>query len=263
MPILEAQGLVKSYRRHRVVNGVDLLVERGEIVGLLGPNGAGKTTSFRMICGMTDPDEGRVRLNGQDVTGWPMHRRAAEGGMGYLAQESSVFRKLTVEQNLLAIMELLGVGRKARKHRANQLLEQFEITSLRHRKADKLSGGERRRLEIARFLVSDPEIIMLDEPFAGIDPVTVQNIQRIIRKLRNQDIAFLITDHAAREILQIVDCCYVIDQGQCVCQGTPDKVKHDPEVQRRYLGELDPSEDLPGPVQEGADPSSSSRLMAS
>jgi len=263
VPILEAQGLVKSYRRRRVVNGVDLLVERGEIVGLLGPNGAGKTTSFRMICGMIDPDEGSVRLNGQDVTSWPMHRRAADGGMGYLAQESSVFRKLTVEQNLLAMMELLGVGRKERKRRCTQLLEQFEITSLRHRKADKLSGGERRRLEIARCLVSDPEIIMLDEPFAGIDPVTVQNIQAIIRKLRNQDIAFLITDHAAREILQIVDCCYVIDGGQVFCQGNPDKVKNDPEVQRRYLGELDPPQEPPVSLGNEEDPDAPTRLLAS
>ena len=183
--------------------------------------------------------------------------------MGYLAQESSVFRKLTVEQNLLAMMELLGVGRKERKRRCTQLLEQFEIASLRHRKADKLSGGERRRLEIARCLVSDPEIIMLDEPFAGIDPVTVQNIQGIIRKLRNQDIAFLITDHAAREILQIVDCCYVIDGGQVFCQGNPDKVKNDPEVQRRYLGELDPRQEPPVSLGNEEDPDAPTRLLAS
>ena len=247
MPILEARGLVKSFRRRRVVDGVDLIVEPGEIVGLLGPNGAGKTTTFRMICGMVDPDHGRVHLNDQDVTNWPMYRRASEGGMGYLAQESSVFRKLSVQQNLLAMMELLGFNRKQRKERCNDLLEKFEITHIRNSPAAKLSGGERRRLEIARCLVSDPEIIMLDEPFAGIDPVTVQNIQSIIQTLRNQDIAILITDHAAREILQIVDCCYVIDQGSVLCQGTPDEIRNHAEVRRRYLGDLEAAHGTPTP----------------
>lgn len=239
MPILEAEGLVKAYGRRRVVDGVDLLVERGELVGLLGPNGAGKTTTFRMICGMVEPDVGRVLLSDQDVTLWPMYRRARDGRMGYLAQESSVFRKLSVEQNLLAMMEMLGVGRKARKQRCDELLQRFEITHIRKSKAAKLSGGERRRLEIARCLLSDPDIIMLDEPFAGIDPVTVQNIQTVIKTLRNQGIAILITDHAAREILQIVDWCYVIDQGRVLCHGTSDEIRNHAEVKRRYLGELE------------------------
>ena len=247
MPLLECAGLVKDYPGKRAVDGVDFNVHRGEIVGLLGPNGAGKTTTFRMICGMVDPDQGRVQLNDQDVTNWPMYRRASDGGMGYLAQESSVFRKLSVQQNLLAMMELLGFHRKQRKERCNELLEKFEITHIRNSQASKLSGGERRRLEIARCLVSDPEIIMLDEPFAGIDPVTVQNIQAIIQTLRNQDIAILITDHAAREILQIVDCCYVIDQGSVLCQGTPDEIRNHAEVRRRYLGDLEAAHGTPAP----------------
>ena len=248
MPILEAQGLAKTYGRRRVVDGVNLEVEQGEIVWLLGPNGAGKTTCFRMICGMIDPDEGKVFLNATDVTGWPMYKRARDGGMGYLAQESSVFRKLTVEQNILAMLELLGVRRKARRDRCNRLLEQFAIKHIRKSRAAKLSGGERRRLEIARCLVSDPEIIMLDEPFAGIDPVTVQSIQAIIRDLKSQGISILITDHAAREILQIVDRCYVISEGCVLCHGTPEEIKRHPEVKRKYLGDLDgPSPTPPAP----------------
>jgi lipopolysaccharide export system ATP-binding protein len=248
MPILEAQGLAKTYGRRRVVDGVSMAVEQGEVVGLLGPNGAGKTTSFRMICGLIEPDEGRVFLNNNDVTQWPMYRRARDGGMGYLAQESSVFRKLTVEQNILAMLELLGVRRRARRERCKRLLEQFDITHIRKSKAAKLSGGERRRLEIARCLVSDPEIIMLDEPFAGIDPVTVQSIQGIIRDLKCQGISILITDHAAREILQTVDRCYVISEGCVLCHGTPDEIKSHEEVKRKYLGDLDgPSPTPPAP----------------
>ena len=250
MPILDVRGLVKTYGRRTVVDGVDFQVEAGEIVGLLGPNGAGKTTSFRMTCGLIEPDEGQVMLNGVDVTHWPMYRRAREGGMGYLAQESSVFRKLTVEQNLLGMMELLGIGWKARRQRCRDLLEQFQITKLRKSKAAKLSGGERRRLEIARCLVSDPEIILLDEPFAGIDPVTVQSIQGVIRDLSRQGISILITDHAAREILQLVDHCYVISDGHVLFHGTPEDVRAHPEVRRKYLGDdpdEDPSESTPRP----------------
>lgn len=239
MIILDVRGLVKSFGRRRVVDGVDLQVTQGEIVGLLGPNGAGKTTSFRMICGMLEPDAGSVYLSEQDVTSWPMYRRARDGGMGYLAQESSVFRKLTVEQNLLSMLELLGVSGKARRERCQELLEQFNIEGLRKSKASRLSGGERRRLEIARCLISEPEIIMLDEPFAGIDPITVQSIQTIIRDLRDQGISILITDHAAREILQIVDRCYVIDGGKVLCDGTPGEIKEHQEVRRRYLGDID------------------------
>lgn len=239
MRILEVQGLMKTYGRRKVVNGVDLYVDRREIVGLLGPNGAGKTTTFRMTCGLVEPDGGKVFLNGHDATNWPMYRRAREGGMGYLAQESSVFRKLTVEQNLLAMLELLGVAGPARRKRCDELLEQFDIARLRKSRAGKLSGGERRRLEIARCLVSNPEIIMLDEPFAGIDPVTVQSIQKIIRELRDQGISILITDHAAREILQVTERCYVIIAGSVRCQGPPDEVKRHPDVIANYLGEID------------------------
>jgi lipopolysaccharide export system ATP-binding protein len=239
MPILDVQGLCKTFKGRKVVDGVSFAVEAGEIVGLLGPNGAGKTTSFRMTCGMIAPDEGTVMLNGIDVTNWPMHRRAREGGMGYLAQESSVFKKLTVEQNILAMLELLGHSPEARKARTDELLAQFDITHLRKSMASKLSGGERRRLEIARCLVSNPTIILLDEPFAGIDPVTVQSIQTVIRTLRGRGISILITDHAAREILQLADRCFVIDKGNVLCSGPPHEVKEHPEVRRRYLGDID------------------------
>jgi len=239
MLLLQAKGLVKSFRARRVVDGVDLEVHGGEIVGLLGPNGAGKTTTFRMICGLIQPDRGRVYLRDKEVTTWPMYSRCRDGRMGYLAQESSVFRKLNVEQNLLAVMELLGMARKARRDRCAELLDQFEIAHLRKSLASKLSGGERRRLEIARCLVSNPEIIMLDEPFAGIDPVTVQNIQAIIRDLQTQNISVLITDHAAREILQVTNRCYVINKGSVLCHGEPGEVKANPEVRRIYLGDID------------------------
>ncbi len=239
MHILEADGLVKSFGRRRVVDGVNLHVGQGEIVGLLGPNGAGKTTSFRMICGMLEPDAGTVFLSGLEVTSWPMYRRAREGGMGYLAQESSVFKKLTVEQNLLCMLELLGVRGRARRQRCQELLQQFNIEHLQKSKASRLSGGERRRLEIARCLVSEPEIIMLDEPFAGIDPVTVQSIQAIICDLQEHGISILITDHAAREILQIVDRCYVIHNGTVLCDGPPEEIKNHEEVRRSYLGDID------------------------
>ncbi|MBM3999802.1 MAG: LPS export ABC transporter ATP-binding protein [Planctomycetes bacterium] len=238
-PILRADGLVKSFGRRKVVDGVSFEVARGEIVGLLGPNGAGKTTSFRMTCGMIDPDRGSVWLGGIDVTGWPMYRRAKEGGMGYLAQESSIFRKMTVEQNLLAMMELLKMGWRQRRRRAQELLEQFDITKVRRTQAAKLSGGERRRLEIARCLISNPTIILLDEPFAGIDPVTVQSIQGVIGGLKKSGIAVLITDHAAREILQIVDRCYVISDGRVLCDGEPETIKGNDDVRAKYLGNLD------------------------
>ena len=237
MALLDAQDLEKRYGRRKVVDGVSFHVERGEIVGLLGPNGAGKTTSFRMTCGMVAPDRGRVTLNDHDVTHWPMHRRAAEGGMGYLAQESSVFKKLNVEQNLTGVMELLGIDRKTRNLRAAELLEQFKITHIRKSKAGSLSGGERRRLEIARCLVSNPEIILLDEPFTGIDPVTIQSIQQIIRELRNGGISILITDHQVRETLQITDRSYVMRAGKVLCHGSPDEVIANPEARQYYFGD--------------------------
>jgi lipopolysaccharide export system ATP-binding protein len=237
VPLLEVRGLVKSYGRRRVVDGVDFYVDPGEIVGLLGPNGAGKTTTFRMACGMIDPDAGNVTLGGQDVTKWPMFRRSKEGGMGYLAQESSVFRKLSVQNNLLGVMELLGMNRKLRSQRAEQLMDQFGITKLRKSKAMSLSGGERRRLEIARALVSEPQIILLDEPFTGIDPVTIDSIQAIIRDLRDRGISILITDHQVRETLEITDRSYVIRGGQVLCHGNRNEVLNHPEARKHYFGE--------------------------
>jgi lipopolysaccharide export system ATP-binding protein len=235
--MLEAHGLVKNYGKRRVVDGVDLEVHAGEIVGLLGPNGAGKTTTFRMTCGMIEPNAGTVTLGGHDVTRWPMYRRARDGGMGYLAQESSVFRKLSVQDNLLGVMELLGTPRSHRKQRCGELLEQFDITRLRKSVASSLSGGERRRLEIARALVSNPKIILLDEPFTGIDPVTIDSIQEIIRRLRDDGIAILVTDHQVRETLQITDRSYVIRDGQVFCHGTREEVLANAEARKYYFGE--------------------------
>lgn len=235
--MLEVRGLVKIYGSRRVVDGVDFEVYPGEIVGLLGPNGAGKTTCFRMTCGMIEPDAGTVRLGGLDVTAWPMYRRAREGGMGYLAQESSVFRKLSVQDNLLAVMELLGMGRKARRQRCDELLRQFDIAHLRKSPALALSGGERRRLEIARALVSQPRVILLDEPFTGIDPVTIASIQQIIRRLREEGIAILVTDHQVRETLQITDRSYVLRRGRVLCHGTPQEVLNNADARKYYFGE--------------------------
>ncbi len=240
-PVLEAVDLQKTYGRRRVVDGVNLNVGPAEVVGLLGPNGAGKSTSFRMICGLVEPDRGRVYLDGHDVTEWPMFRRARDAHMGYLPQEPSVFKKLTVEQNISSLLELLGFDRATRRRRTDELLKEFNITHLRKSRAAGLSGGERRRLEIARCLVSNPKIMMLDEPFAGIDPITVQSIQGVIEQLRENGISVLITDHAAREILNTVDRCYVIYQGQVLIDGTPEEVKQHPKVREEYLGDMDES----------------------
>ena len=242
MTILRADGLVKIYGRRRVVDGVSLDVNPGEIVGLLGPNGAGKTTSFKMMCGIVKPNRGKVFLQGKDVTAWPMYLRSREGGMGYLPQKSSVFAKLNCEQNLKGMMQLLGFSRRDQKARCQELLEQFKITHIRKSKAGDLSGGERRRLEIARCLVSNPQIIMLDEPFAGIDPVTVQSIQVVIKELSQQGIAVLITDHAAREILQVTDRTYVVSEGRILCSGSAEEIVQHEEVKTKYLGEIE----LPG-----------------
>jgi lipopolysaccharide export system ATP-binding protein len=237
-PILEADGLVKIYGRRRVVDGVSLVVQPGEIVGLLGPNGAGKTTSFKMMCGLVKPDKGRVILQGTDVTRWPLHERSKSGGMGYLPQQSSVFAKLSTEENLKGMMQLLGFSRSQQKQRCNELLAEFKIEKIRRSKAGSLSGGERRRLEIARCLVSDPKIIMLDEPFAGIDPVTVQSVQVVIKNLASSGISVLITDHAAREILQITDRTYVVSEGRILCSGTADEIVTHKEVKDKYLGDI-------------------------
>ena len=239
MSILEADGLVKIYGRRRVVDGVSLSVDPGEIVGLLGPNGAGKTTSFKMMCGIVTPNRGRVFLQGKEVTQWPMHLRAREGGMGYLPQKSSVFAKLNCEQNLKGMMQLLGFSWRQQKTRCEELLEQFKITHVRKSKAGNLSGGERRRLEIARCLVSNPQIIMLDEPFAGIEPVTVQNIRVVINELSQQGIAVLITDHDARAILQSADRTYVVSEGKILVSGSAEEIVRNEEVRKKYLGDIE------------------------
>ncbi len=239
MAMLEVRGLVKIYGTRRVVDGVGFDVDQGEIVGLLGPNGAGKTTSFRMACGMVEPNAGKVYLGGKEVTDWPMYRRSRDGGMGYLAQESSVFRKLTVEQNLLGVMEMLGFEKDVRRERCEELLDQFDIARLRKSRAQSLSGGERRRLEIARSLVSDPKLILLDEPFTGIDPVTIASIQEIIRELKKTGIGILITDHQVRETLQITDRSYVIRAGKVLCHGTPEEVTSNAEAREYYFGDID------------------------
>lgn len=234
--MLEAQGLVKTYGRRRVVDGVDLEVQPGEIVGLLGPNGAGKTTTFRITCGMIEPDAGTVLLGGVDVTRWPMYRRAREGGMGYLAQESSVFRKLSVQDNLLGVMELLGMARRVRKQRCRELLEQFDIAHLRKSMAISLSGGERRRLEIARSLVLSPDFLLLDEPFAGIDPIQIGELQGLIQSFRAKGLGIVITDHNVREILKITDRSYIIHSGQVIFEGRSEELIADERVKREYLG---------------------------
>ncbi len=243
MAILEVKGLVKYYGRRKVVDGVAFEVDRGEVVGLLGPNGAGKTTSFRMATGQITPNEGMVQFAGKDVTALPMYRRARLG-MGYLSQETSVFRKLTVEQNVLAILEAMPyhrtlgrkMNRKERLDRTDQVLTQFGLNKVRKNNASRLSGGEKRRLEIARCLVCDPLLILLDEPFTGIDPPTIADIQQIVRDLRQQNIGILVTDHRAREILMITDRIYVIKDGVVRTQGTPQQIIQDPVAINEYLG---------------------------
>lgn len=234
-PRLQCIGLKKIYGSRTVVQDVNFDVQPGEIVGLLGPNGAGKTTSFRMTCGMVGPTAGTVLLDGVDVTGWPMFRRAQQG-MGYLAQEASVFVKLTVEKNILAILELLHVGRKERRKITDELLDQFGLTKLRRSLASTLSGGERRRLEIARCLASEPSLILLDEPFTGIDPVTIHSIQDIIRSLRDSGIAILLTDHREMETLTITDRSYIICAGKVLVSGDTETVLNNEDAQRAYFG---------------------------
>ncbi|MDR1962839.1 MAG: LPS export ABC transporter ATP-binding protein [Planctomycetaceae bacterium] len=235
--VLRVEGLVKIYGKRRVVDGVSFHVNKGEIVGLLGPNGAGKTTSFRMACGLINTNGGIVYLGSQDVTNWPMYRRSREGGMGYLPQDRSVFQKLSVQNNLYGIMEMLGMKRSVRKRRCDELLEKFQLTHLRYNYGGGLSGGERRRLEIARSLVSNPKIILLDEPFAAVDPITVTGIQEIIRQLSGEGISILITDHSVQDTLQITQRSYVIQAGQVLCHGTPEEVLNNPEARKVYFGE--------------------------
>jgi lipopolysaccharide export system ATP-binding protein len=238
MPLLQVRGLVKRYGRREVVSGVDYEVERGEVVGLLGPNGAGKTTSFRMTIGLIDADGGSVHFDDRDVTRLPMYLRA-RAGMGYLAQDTSVFRQLSVEDNLMAILETRReMSRKQRKDRQNELLNQFGLAKIRKTKANRVSGGERRRLEIARSLITEPKMIMLDEPFAGIDPKTVAEIQDQIRALvEKYNIGILLTDHQFRETLEVTDRCYVISEGRVFAYGNREAILNNPEVRRRYIGE--------------------------
>ncbi|MCA9085982.1 MAG: LPS export ABC transporter ATP-binding protein, partial [Planctomycetaceae bacterium] len=213
MALLKCEGLVKDYPGKRAVDGVDFYVDEGEIVGLLGPNGAGKSTTFRMACGLTSPTEGRVFLRGKDVTRWPMYERATQG-LGYLPQDTSIFAKLSVEENILAILEFRGLGRQESKARIEKLLGEFGLLDKRRQQSGSLSGGERRRLEIARALASDPQILLLDEPFTGIDPVTIHSIQDIIQGLKEKGISILLTDHRERETLTITDRSYIICGGK-------------------------------------------------
>ena len=233
--VLSAEGMVRSFKRRRVVDHVDLQVKQGEIVGLLGPNGAGKTTTFYMIVGLLRADEGRVYLDEDEVTHWPMYRRA-RAGIGYLPQEASVFYKLTVEQNVMAILETLKISREERIHRLEELLDELSIKHLRKSKAYALSGGERRRLEITRALVTKPKFLLLDEPFTGVDPIAIDDIQRIVKDLRDKGLGVLITDHNVRETLTITDRAYLLFEGQILIEGEAQDLVNDPEARELYLG---------------------------
>lgn len=235
-PILFTEKLVKIYGGRAVVNGVDINISPGEIVGVLGPNGAGKTTTFYMMVGLVRPNGGRVVFKGQDMTDFPMYRRARLG-MGYLPQEESIFRKLTVAENIMAILETTPLGKQERKHRCEELLNQFGIEHVARQQALTLSGGEKRRLTIARSLVSNPSLLMLDEPFSGVDPIAVYDVQQIIADLRRTGLAILITDHNVRETLSIVDRAYLIFEGRVESEGTKDFLINDPISRQLYLGE--------------------------
>ncbi len=233
--LLVTEGLVKVYRGRPVVNGVTIRVTGGEIVGLLGPNGAGKTTTFNMVVGLIKADGGAVRFEGQDVTRLPMHQRARRG-MGYLTQEPSVFRKLTVEQNILAILETCSANRAERRGRLHYLLEELDLLRLAKQRAYTLSGGEKRRLEITRALVTSPKLLLLDEPFSGIDPIAVFEVQKIVRRLRERGLGILITDHNVRETLKLVNRAYLIHKGQVLCEGDAEFLVNDPKAREIYLG---------------------------
>ena len=233
---LEVRSIAKSYDRRAVLHDVSLDVHRGEVVGLLGPNGAGKTTCFYSVMGLVKPDSGRIFLDGQDITELPMYRRAILG-LGYLPQETSIFRGMTVEQNIMAVLEVSEPSREVRRARLEQLLDEFGIKALRDSPAMALSGGERRRCEIARALAAHPTIMLLDEPFAGIDPISIADIRELVRELKSRGIGVLITDHNVRETLDIVDRACIIYDGQVLFQGTPEALVADSEVRRLYLGE--------------------------
>ena len=236
--MIKIDNLVKKYGKKTVVNSISFEIKKGEVVGFLGPNGAGKTTSFYMVAGLVRPDTGTVSFCGHDITGWPMHLRARLG-MGYLPQEESIFRKLTVEENLMAILETRrDLSRKEQRAKAEELMERFGITKLRKSQAIQLSGGEKRRLTIARALTTSPKLLMLDEPFAGVDPIAVQDIQHIVASLRETDgLSILITDHNVRETLGIVDRAYILFEGRVIKHGNTEEIANDPKTRKIYLGE--------------------------
>lgn len=234
-PDLVAKGLVKVYGERTVVNGMGMEVRCGEIVGLLGPNGAGKTTTFYMIVGLVKPNQGEILFRGEDVTKMPVYQRARRG-LGYLAQEPSIFRKLSVWDNVMAILETIGLGRRKRKERCEELLSSLDLMKVAKQPAYTLSGGERRKLEIARALVRKPSILMLDEPFAGVDPLAVHDIQEIVRKLKSQGLGVIITDHNVRETLTVVDRAYMVYNGRLLCEGSSDYLVNDPKARELYLG---------------------------
>ncbi len=237
MSTLQAQELVKRYRGRNVVNGVSMTIDSGEVVGLLGPNGAGKTTSFYMVVGLVPADAGRIALDGADITRMAMHERARRG-IGYLPQEASVFRKLSAADNIMAILELRAdLDRSQREERLEALLDELHIGHIRHNLGQSLSGGERRRVEIARTLAMEPRFVLLDEPFAGVDPISVLDIQAIIRHLKARDIGVLITDHNVRETLGICERAYIMNAGEVIAEGDPDTLLADPQVRKVYLGE--------------------------
>lgn len=236
MTILKAENLVKIYGKRRVVNNVSVFASKGEIVGLLGPNGAGKTTTFYMITGMIRPDGGRIFLDEHEITRKPMYKRARLG-IGYLSQEASVFRKLSVEDNLRLVLEMMGLSRQKIRVEIDRLLDEFHIQHIRKNMAFTLSGGERRRIEIARALASEPDFILLDEPFAGIDPIAVEDIQNIILDLKKRNIGIIITDHNVHETLSITDRSYLLFEGEILKEGTADFLAADPDAKKLYLGE--------------------------
>ena len=234
--ILKAENLIKKYKQRTVVNNVSFEVKQGEIVGLLGPNGAGKTTSFYMIVGLIKPNEGHVYLEDEDITEDPMYRRAQKG-IGYLAQEASVFRKLTVEDNIMAILEMTELSKEEQKAKLEELIEEFSLEKVRKNRGDLLSGGERRRTEIARALAADPKFILLDEPFAGVDPIAVEEIQSIVAKLKLRNIGILITDHNVQETLSITDRAYLLAEGKIMLTGTPAEIASNELARKFYLGQ--------------------------
>jgi lipopolysaccharide export system ATP-binding protein len=237
MQILSTDEIGKTYRGRRVVNGVSLNVHRGEVVGLLGPNGAGKTTSFYMIVGLTPPDTGRILADKDEITDVPMYLRARNYGISYLPQEPSIFRKLTVEENILAVLETQNISWHERRERLEKLIDELGLGHIRKNRGYALSGGERRRVEIARCLCIQPTFILLDEPFSGIDPIAVLDLQKIISSLKQNGIGILITDHNVRETLSVTDRAYIINEGRIFRAGTPEQLGNDPEVKRVYLGE--------------------------